>query len=92
VRRIIEQDRKRGAPGSSVDSIRRAVASALDGIAELLHQLPAAHGDGGRLLVPDTNALLVQARPCELVAARRSLDRRAGASGSAGTRRTQDAP
>jgi PIN domain len=58
LRCIIEQDNTHGAPGSSIEVIRRGVAKALDGIAELLHELPAAHGDGGWLLVPDTNALL----------------------------------
>ncbi len=57
-RRIIEHDDERGAPAASVDGIRVAVSEALNEVRELLHGLPSAHGPGGRLLVPDTNALL----------------------------------
>jgi hypothetical protein len=58
LQRIIEQDDTYGAPASSVDAIRAAVEQTLTGVGDLLRELPSAHGDGGRLLVPDTNALL----------------------------------
>lgn len=59
LRRIIEQtDTAAGAPGKSVDEIRQRVTKSLQQLVVALAELPSAHGDGGRLLVPDTNALL----------------------------------
>jgi len=59
LRSIIEQtDRYSGAPGKSLDEIRQRVAGSLQRLADALADLPFAHSDGGRLLVPDTNALL----------------------------------
>jgi PIN domain len=58
LRRVIELDEKQGAPAATVDQIRALVQDRLRDISKLLHELPSAHGDGGRLLVPDTNALL----------------------------------
>ena len=59
LRNIIEQSSTwQGAPGESVTQIRQRVDLSLQGLLALLEQLPAAHGAGGRVLVPDTNALL----------------------------------
>lgn len=59
LRRIFEQDDGwYGAPGKSVDEIRVRVDRCLQEVVELLEGLPAAHGEGGQLLVPDTNALV----------------------------------
>lgn len=56
---IIEQSQaSSGAPASSVEKMREMVAEALQKVVELLAGLPSADRDGGRLLVPDTNALL----------------------------------
>ncbi len=49
-----------GAPGSSVDAVRAMVADALNRQRRVLADLPTAHGEERRLLVPDTNALLYQ--------------------------------
>jgi hypothetical protein len=49
-----------GAPASTIDGVRAKVAEALAKQKGVLADLPSAHGDGGRLLVPDTNALLYQ--------------------------------
>ncbi len=58
LRRVVEQDDTFGAPASTVEQIRGQVEETLTDIHDLLHELPSAHNDGGRLLVPDTNALL----------------------------------
>ena len=59
LRRIFEQDDGwYGAPGKTVDEIRARVDRCLQEVVELLEGLPAAHGEGGQLLVPDTNALV----------------------------------
>jgi hypothetical protein len=58
LRRIIEQDDRYGAPGSTIEEVRTRVESSLHELFELLKGLPSAHEDGGKLLVPDTNALL----------------------------------
>jgi rRNA-processing protein FCF1 len=59
LRNIIEQSSTwQGAAGESVEQIRQRVDRSLKQLLALLEQLPAAHGAGGRVLVPDTNALL----------------------------------
>jgi rRNA-processing protein FCF1 len=59
LRNIIEQNTSwSGVPGRRVEEVRERVDRSLQELVEFLMQLPAAHGDGGRLLVPDTNALL----------------------------------
>ncbi|HVM14410.1 MAG TPA: PIN domain-containing protein [Egibacteraceae bacterium] len=59
LRRIIEQDDTwAGAPGKSIDDIRQRVSESLQRLVDALGELPSAHRGGGRLLVPDTNALL----------------------------------
>jgi hypothetical protein len=57
--RIVRQDDSyRGAPAGTVDGVREVVRVALAKQLAVLDALPSAQGDGGLLLVPDTNALL----------------------------------
>lgn len=59
LRRVAQQDdSSRGAPASTVDGVRQRLRKALDEQLTILASLPSAHGEGGQLLVPDTNALL----------------------------------
>lgn len=58
---VIEQPNgsfPKGAPASSIDTIRQKVAAALDGYLRVLRSLPSAQGNGEPLLVADTSALL----------------------------------
>lgn len=47
-----------GAPASTIDGVRQKVAETLARQRAVIADLPTAHGEGGRVLVPDTNALL----------------------------------
>lgn len=47
-----------GAPASSIQEVRDQVAKTIAEAETLLRELPSANGAGGRLLVPDTNALI----------------------------------
>lgn len=59
LRSIVEQDDSwHGTPGKTLEQIGERVDRTLQEVSQLLAELPSAHGDGGRLLVPDTNALL----------------------------------
>jgi len=58
---VIEQpngSHPEGAPANSIDAIKQKVPAALDGYLRVLRSLPTAQGDGERLLVADTSALL----------------------------------
>lgn len=61
LRNAIEQPNgsyPKGAPADSIDAIKRRVAAGIDGYLRVLRSLPTAQGDGERLLVADTSALL----------------------------------
>jgi hypothetical protein len=47
-----------GAVAHTIEVVRQRVRDALDAQRTILANLPSAHGEGGRLLVPDTNALI----------------------------------
>jgi rRNA-processing protein FCF1 len=47
-----------GVPGSTIDGAREAMRRALREQLAVVEGLPSAHGDGGQILVPDTNAFL----------------------------------
>lgn len=47
-----------GVPGGTIDGAREAMRRALKDQLAVVEGLPSAHGDGGQLLVPDTNAFL----------------------------------
>lgn len=59
--RIIEQPNgtyPRGAPESTIEKIGGSVAADVDEYRRVISRLPSAHGDGERLLIVDTSALL----------------------------------
>lgn len=61
IERVIEQTNDWygiGAYEGGLDEVRRRVSAALDAQKQLLAGLPTAHGDGGRLVVAETSALL----------------------------------
>ena len=56
--RVLEQsDDTSGAPGSSIAAIGEGVTKCGVDVLDVIENLPSAHRAGGRLLVPDTNAL-----------------------------------
>jgi rRNA-processing protein FCF1 len=58
-RSVLDQnDGYNGAPGDSIAQITEKVQTAGQEVRDLIENLPSAHGDGGRWLVPDTNALV----------------------------------
>lgn len=57
--RVVEQPRQgRGAPGSTIEEINAYVSKHIDQYRAVVRRLPSAHGDGERLLIVDTSALL----------------------------------
>ena len=61
IERVIEQTNDWygiGVYDGGLDEVRRRVGAALEAQKQLLAGLPTAHGDGGRLIVADTSALL----------------------------------
>lgn len=59
--RIVEQPNgsyPEGAPKATIEEVRDYVASQLDEYRSVIDRLPTAHGDGERLLIADTSALL----------------------------------
>jgi hypothetical protein len=60
MRLIVEQSDASPAPANAVVGARNLVAKDLESQLEMLADLPSAHGNGGTLLVPDTNAIIYQ--------------------------------
>ena len=61
LRRVAAQsDATAGAGFQSIEAARQAVTRAEDEVRAFIDLLPSAHGPGGRLLVPDSNAVVWQ--------------------------------
>lgn len=61
MRRVAEQsDDTAGAGFRDLETARQELTVAVTRLGEFVDMLPSAHGSGGRLLVPDTNAVIWQ--------------------------------
>lgn len=59
--RVVDQsDDTAGAGVRDIETARQAVDASAERVREFVNMLPSAHGPGGRLLVPDTNAVIWQ--------------------------------
>src|SRR4051812_18812426 len=60
LREVVDQSSGDEASGSSVDSVRKLVADAIEAQRGMLADLPSAHGSAELVLVPDTNSVVYQ--------------------------------